>query len=577
MTTSTKIFGAIAAMAVSALFTPAYAAGPSGTLPTIYIDTENGRPVVEKEDKVPSTIWIDPCGTGIEALGSKESPVAFTLSGRGNYTWSGFDKKPYKLKFDSKTSVMGLPKNKNFAILAHPDDEMAFLRNTVGFELSRRVGLDWTPNQIPVEFVLNGEYRGLYFLTETIKVDTKRVNIAKQNDLETDPTAIAGGWLVEIDNYDTDPHVGINENGGYRAVFTYKAPEELSKPQEEWLTAQMQAIDNAIYTEDKSSTAWEDLIDIESAARFYVVQEIMDDCESYHGSCYLTHDLGDGAKWKFGPVWDFGNTYRRNDKKWIYQGGMFHQVWIGELAKFPRFREKVKEVWGELLDSGNIQLDNFIDSFTAQIKDAASCNAERWPQYGNSDIVSAASNFKRHFNNSVSWLGIQWEKRVEVPVEIYLRGEFNGWGIDTSFATTDQKTYTLPVESLSGEFKVASADWKTVDFGGDGVTPIRADVKYPLVEKGKNIVTDGEIGPCTIIFDKENKTLTLSTGSGVVSNFEKGDLRVEGRRVTATYPAIIYDARGIEIGRCDNSDFTLPAAGLYIITGNSESRKVIVK
>ena len=154
---------------------------PTGTLPVVYINTENSKPIVEKEEKIPAKIWIDAAGTDYASLGSEAAPVKFTVSGRGNYSWVGFEKKPYKVKFDTKTSVLGLPKNKTFALLAHADDKLAFLRNAMGFELSRRMGLAWTPTQIPVELVLNGKYRGLYFFAETIKIDKTRVNITEQD------------------------------------------------------------------------------------------------------------------------------------------------------------------------------------------------------------------------------------------------------------------------------------------------------------------------------------------------------------------------------------------------------------
>lgn len=60
-----------------------------------------------------------------------------------------------------------------------------------------------------MEVVLNGEYIGLYFLTETIRIDKDRVDIYEQNDGETDPDLIKGGWLVEVDNYIDDCQITI--------------------------------------------------------------------------------------------------------------------------------------------------------------------------------------------------------------------------------------------------------------------------------------------------------------------------------------------------------------------------------
>lgn len=64
-------------------------------LPTIYIETEGGRPIVSKEDYVDAVLhYVDSNGVKTyDALG---------VRGRGNSTWN-LDKKPY-----SNTSVIFL-------------------------------------------------------------------------------------------------------------------------------------------------------------------------------------------------------------------------------------------------------------------------------------------------------------------------------------------------------------------------------------------------------------------------------------------------------------------------------------
>lgn len=267
----------------------------SGSLPVIHINTANNEEITSKEYYLNASYYLEtPDDSEIEPLGSESEPLATEIKARGNWTWIGFDKKPYKLKLAEKTKLMGMHKNKHFALLAHADDNLGFMRNIAGFELSRRLNLPFTPEEHPAEFYLNGDYKGLYFVTETIRVDKNRVNITEQADNATEN--VEGGWLVEIDNYDVDPHITITEPTGYPIFFTYKSPEVLSTLQKQYLKSQMNAINDALYVSDKNSTEWEDLIDIDSAVRFYIVQEIMDDCESYHGSCYLYKDLNE-TKW----------------------------------------------------------------------------------------------------------------------------------------------------------------------------------------------------------------------------------------------------------------------------------------
>lgn len=389
--------------------------GYSGTLPVMFINTDSGNEITSRDEYVTATYYIDNLGLeGFSAIGSADAPLTLQVRGRGNYTWTGFDKKPYRLKFDAKAKPLGMNSSKHFVLLAHADDNMAFLRNTVGFELSRRLGLAYTPAQQPVELVINGSYRGLYMLTENIRIAKDRVNIFEMLDEATDD--VTGGWLTEIDNYDDPAQIKLTEGNGETLRITYHSPEILSSEQEQFLTQQMNAINDAIYTSDKSSQEWEKLVDIDALARFYIVQEIMDNAESFHGSCYIHRDQGEDKKWTFGPVWDFGNSYHRGTNKFIYTDPPFGQSWIGEIAKFPRFQNTVTYLWRKFLGENYESLDAFINSFIAQISTAAAYDAQRWPSYGSSNVSGCTANFKNMLGQKVSWLTNQWGDANSIAV-----------------------------------------------------------------------------------------------------------------------------------------------------------------
>lgn len=411
---------------------------PSGTLPVMYISTEGNTPITSKEDYLQATYYLDPMGfEGIEAVGSAQAPEPLQIRGRGNWTWSGFDKKPYRIKLETKTPLMGCKKSKHFALLAHADDSFGFMRNAVGFQLSRMIGMPWTPADKPLEVVLNGDYIGLYFLTETIRVDKDRVNIVEQPDLNEDPATVSGGWLLEIDNYTNDPHITVPEYDKHVTVFTYKTPEILSPLQNDWLTTHMTAINNAIFSNDKDDCTWAEYVDLDILARYYIVQEIVDDYESFHGSCYLNRQLGDSEKWKFGPVWDFGSAFNHSKSQFIYQGREHHQTWIGEMCKFPEFMKVVRDVWSEFLAGSYTDIYDYIDAYASQIAGAARRDAERWPYYGNADELARASVVKNYLRKSVSWLSEEWGGEIpptEKAVTVYFRD--NGdtpWGIVNAF------------------------------------------------------------------------------------------------------------------------------------------------
>ncbi|MBO5817311.1 MAG: CotH kinase family protein [Paludibacteraceae bacterium] len=388
------------------------AVNPSGTLPVMYINTENNTPVTSKDDYLNATYYVDAKGiSGYENIGSAAAPLTLEIKGRGNYSWTGFNKKPYRIKLSDKQALLGMKKNKHFTLLAHADDakdKKGYMRNAVGFEFSKMIGLAWTPEAKPLELVMNGDYIGLYFLTEHIRVDKDRVNIVEQEDEETDAQKITGGWLVEIDNYDSDPHITIAEGGRYTMWVTYKTPEVLSYQQETYLTQQIQLIDNLVYGDKNSDQLWQ-YLDMDALARFYIVQELTDNYESFHGSCYLYKDMGENEKWKFGPVWDFGSSFNRDKSQFLYQGDVWHNHWIPEICKFPAFMQHVKTVWKEFYATQFNSIFTFTSNQLTLLKTAASVDAQRWPDYnGNADLTKRINQVNERLRKNAEWLNSQW-------------------------------------------------------------------------------------------------------------------------------------------------------------------------
>ena len=383
----------------------------SGSLPVLYVLTDGEREIVSRDIDLTGVYWLDPMGKeGVEALGSKDNPLPLYIRCRGNYTWS-FDKKSYHIKLWKKQPMMGMGKNKHFALLAHADDKVGFLRNTVGFELSRRMGLPFTPEQRPVELVINGSYEGLYFLTETIRADENRVEIATQENGETDAEKVKGGWLVEIDNNKNSQQLSLPIAGTDLQWLwvTYHSPDSLSDVQRNYLYNQFYDILQAVYTPDKTSTRWEELIDRERLARFYVIQEIVDHTEAFIGSCYLYKDVGE-QQWKFGPVWDFGHAFNssHSKQKYIYENVSFPVSIIKELATFPRFQQAVAHVWDEFYPAKLEGLEDFMHTFLDEIELAAVYNADRWPAYGNKDVKQTSLMAFTRLRTKVNWLEKQW-------------------------------------------------------------------------------------------------------------------------------------------------------------------------
>jgi hypothetical protein len=178
-------------------------------LPVIYIETQNAQPILSKEKYINMNLRIvaDNPEYCLEKTGFQDG-----IRGRGNTTWD-YPKKPYRIKFNQKTSLFGLERAKSWVLLADYRSP-TLLQNVIGFELGQRFGFPFTNHYQHIELVLNGEYQGTYILTEQVHVGSGRVAIDENE-----------GFLVEFDfRYDEEPKFMTNL---YRLPAMIKYPEDL--------------------------------------------------------------------------------------------------------------------------------------------------------------------------------------------------------------------------------------------------------------------------------------------------------------------------------------------------------------
>ena len=410
----------------------------SGTLPVLYINVYKAdgswdNEVIDRnlshKNYFSGQYWLDLNGcqwladAGAESIGSESEQLPLEIKARGNYTRQAFAKKPFKIKLGSKQKLLGLSKSKHFALLAHADDNFGYLRNFTGFNLGRRIGLPWTPDQQPVEVVINGDYRGLYFLTESIRIEKDRVNITELDDNVSDPVMISGGYLVELDNYDEDNQIRMDEKSCVsnqwldKLRITWDTPEKYSDLQRRFVTDQFTAMND--YVGANSDQLWS-YMDLDDAARYYVVEEIMSHTESYHGSTYLFRDRGEGQKWHFSPLWDFGNGFNGHTDRFFYDSDPFGNTWIPSMRANASFNAKVRDTWMWFMNTGYKGIIEDIDTYVTHIAEAAKADRRRWkdaprPDYSgaqdvadNSDMTARRNKAINHLNAKVEWLKSQF-------------------------------------------------------------------------------------------------------------------------------------------------------------------------
>jgi len=360
-------------------------------LPTLYINTPDSVPIQSKEE------WIK--NAGISLVGAEESwnfeNVSTSIRGRGNSTWNK-PKKPYALKLDKKQEIMGLPEHKRWVLLANYLDN-TFIRNDTAFYLARIFEMDWTPDGDFVDLVLNGKYQGLYWLGEAIKVNKKRVNINDGDENMTDDED--KDYLIEMDiNYDEPvkfkspihdlPYMIKNDD------FMIDENNEITtggQARLERLQAKITDLENLLYPDfteganinscSAPDESYTEVIDIDSWAKFWFVNEIMDNTEVKHPkSCYFTFDSENNIM-KAGPVWDFDWASLTKHSTPILK----YSIYYNALFKSPAFKAKVKELWNEY--SGNIDFETHIESMRSKLDTAAQYDTMLWGEHNDPSLI----------------------------------------------------------------------------------------------------------------------------------------------------------------------------------------------
>ncbi len=418
---------------VGAALSAAESVSCSQTLPVLYIETENRAEITSKTEYVQAHYWLDTTWCGeLESIGSEQEPLSMQIRGRGHSSWKSA-KKPYKIKLATKQEVMGMAGSKHWALLKPTENTVA------GLKLGRLLDMAWTPEFRPVEVVLNGDYIGLYFLTETIRIDEDRIDIFKQKDQETDPELISGGWLVEIDNYRDVCQITVPESRQWNMTLRYHSPEDLSAEQSDWLTDEFKAINSAIYSTDKTSREWEQYIDVESMARFFIIQEVMDNPDGFHGSFYLHKDLGPDARWVAGPIWDLV-CYNREKTDYTFKMKVHYNItphWIGEIIQYDNFCKSVGKVWDEVYPDRLSEIYDYIDETVLPLDLAWQHDCARWNDDASQTAQLRTDRIKTALSRNIEWFndhipssphsGIQEMSAADRSVTVHnLQGIFVG-------------------------------------------------------------------------------------------------------------------------------------------------------
>ena len=337
-------------------------------IPVIYLETENGAEIDSKEDYFKGSISM---------MGGRYfsdlSPTPMKIRGRGNSTWGVHPKKPFQLKFDDKTELLGMPEDKKWIFLAEFSDK-TLLRNKIAFEMGYLSNLDWTPQSVFTEVMINGSYNGTYNISQKVEESDYRVVLGDT------------GYLLEIDQLGRlDPDdVYFRTN---KFLINIKEPDtEYNSSEFNYVNELINEFEDALmgaqFTDP--ATGYAKYIDLDSFIDWYLISEITKNQDSKDFSSIFLNVIP-GEKIKMGPLWDFDLAFGNVDySECEYPTGFWvkDHAWYSRLFEDEAFVGKVQERFLYFRDNQDLILQK-IDDYANQLRWSQYENDTRWNLFGN--------------------------------------------------------------------------------------------------------------------------------------------------------------------------------------------------
>lgn len=442
----------------------------SGNLASVHIDTESQNLEylhASKNNKEAGHVRIYTDQGKLNYSGELEH-----ITGRGNSTWLASPKKSYGIKLPQEIDLLEMGTAQKWVVLANAFDE-SNLKNKLIYDFAQAVGLSYSPDSQWIDLYLNNEYVGLYLLCEKIEVHPERVNIAKEASslisMEYESRLISQGI----------PYVATNGKQALRIHY----PENPTEQDLENAAKLWQSVENAIISESGvdmvSGRRWDELIDVDSWARKYLIEEIFANLDAAFLSQYFYID-GNNADIKAyaGPVWDYDSTFgsvwqTSAPNSWCanrlgVEAG-YEAPWFYRLCQKAEFMEYVATLFEEeFLPVLQEMKNEKIKIYTENIYAAAKMNSIRWNTNNDMDIMAA--EMEEFLSARIEFLSDVWLEGMEY-VCVKVLPEYGGHYAYIAIKK-GETLENLPDMSDSSSF----AGW----YYSDTNTPIEKDV--PILE-----------------------------------------------------------------------------------------------
>lgn len=366
----------------------------------LFLDVQSGDMTYLHEDKnhsEPGAVRVYNENGTLAYSGSVD-----TVKGRGQSSWEE-EKKSYSIRLNQDADLLELGSAKNWVLQANSKDE-THLRNKIVMDFAAAAGLSYTPDCQWVDLYLNGEYTGLYLLCEKIEVHPERVAIPEEGSFLLSKD---WPWRIEADG---KPLIMTEAETALEIRYSDYSQDDLRQ--------QIQTVENAILAEDDvdpvTGKSWQELIDLDSWVRKYLLEEIFGNTDGLTLSQYYYKDgARPDGKIQAGPAWDYDLTmHREYNMSHVDKPSAYGSSWLPALmdkedffrAVVETYRSEFRPMLQELLDGG-------ITAYADKIAAAVSMDHLRWYP-----ALTAASLLEKRDEELTAYL----EKRVNLYDQIWI-------------------------------------------------------------------------------------------------------------------------------------------------------------
>ena len=313
-----------------------------------------------------------------------------TIHVRGNSS-RFFDKPGYRIKLtdslgnNNPQPLLGMDSHHEWA-LHGPYLDKTLIRNYMMYNLAGEIS-DYAPNVRFCEVILNGEYEGVYVLTETIDSgkDGARLSMSVSAKRST-----YTGYLLrldrrqksEIENFSTLTDYTYRANHELKLDIIYPGAKNINEALKDSIERDFSLFEKALYSYDFNNKkyGYRNFIDVDSFISYFLINEFSANYDAGSYSTYIYKDIS--GKYKM-CVWDFNNAcdnYQEQSLMNVQHFELQSKLWFEMLTKDKDFVEgiigKYKQLRGTLFSDK--ALEEYIDGTIEYLGPAIDRNSRRW-------------------------------------------------------------------------------------------------------------------------------------------------------------------------------------------------------